>query len=148
MRLRSAEGDIVCLNTHLDHISALARERGSALIVEALARFRSEGLPLVITGDFNCNPDSPPYGIMTNWGCVDTFLAAGETESENTHTFHAFSGEDYDETQHHLLRRVDWILTLDGVKRIGVDAATIVREAQPPLYPSDHYPVVADLSFQ
>ena len=41
--------------------------------------------------------------------------------------------------------RVDWILTRDGTRHLHTSSSTIVRDAAPPLYPSDHYPVVSEL---
>ena len=41
--------------------------------------------------------------------------------------------------------RVDLILTHAGATAFQTTSCTIVRDAQPPLYPSDHYPVVAEL---
>lgn len=50
-------------NTHFDHMGEEARLESAALLsdsVRAIARLK----PLVIMGDFNCEPGSPPYQRM------------------------------------------------------------------------------------
>ena len=42
-------------NAHFDHISATARTNSAALVVERINKYK---LPTVLTGDFNCYPDS------------------------------------------------------------------------------------------
>ena len=47
------------VNTHLDHVGKEAQKNGLALIVEKIAEINPEGLPMVLTGDFNVKPDDP-----------------------------------------------------------------------------------------
>ncbi|HEX7069678.1 MAG TPA: endonuclease/exonuclease/phosphatase family protein, partial [Rhodothermales bacterium] len=51
-------------NTHFDHIGQEARRQSAMLIVERIAN-RAEDVPAIVTGDFNAEPDEPPYAIMT-----------------------------------------------------------------------------------
>jgi len=44
--------------------------------------------------------------------------------------------------------RIDWILTLDGSSSIRTQNYLVARDQEPPVYPSDHYPVVADLMLE
>lgn len=46
------------VNTHLDHVSPLARKNGLALIVSEIGKMNPSGLPMVLTGDFNIPPSS------------------------------------------------------------------------------------------
>ena len=57
---RSDGGELYWLDTHLDHKSAIARERGAALIAERLGAL-DPAVPLVVSGDFNCTPDEEPH---------------------------------------------------------------------------------------
>ena len=104
-------------------------------------------LPALVTGDFNCNPWDPAYRIFMSNGFTDTYRAAGNADTEASSTFHGFRGKDYFGLQWggSIFWRVDWILTRDGSPRVQTTACTIVRDAEPPLYPSDHYPVVAEV---
>ena len=41
--------------------------------------------------------------------------------------------------------RVDWLMLRSGQLPVQTTSCTIVHEAEPPIYVSDHYPVVAEL---
>jgi exonuclease III len=60
-------------------------------------------------------------------------------------TFHGFRGRGYSVNGDQSAWRLDWILARSGARSVSVKSCAIVRQAVPPLYPSDHYPVVADL---
>ena len=137
------------LNTHLDHGSRLARVEGARLILckmaELLASLGDEP-PVVVTGDFNCRPGTPVYRSFAEAGFVDTCLAKGKDERANT--FHAFEGAHYREPRPGLgPRRIDWILLKDPRRRIRVRSCSIVRDRdeRSGVYPSDHFPVLAEL---
>lgn len=130
--------EFIHLNTHLDHVSGEARRRGGRLITRWLEDVR---LPVLVTGDFNCNPGTPTYKIFAAAGFSDAHLRAGNPP-ENT--FHRFMGEGYGSSRE---GRIDWILLRDGVgERWEVRFCRVLRACEPPLYPSDHYPVVAGLA--
>ncbi len=153
-RFRSAHSGVsfLHLNTHLDHVSSLARAKGSELIVRRLSELQEDGLSAVVTGDFNCRPGSVPYLRFVASGFEDTFLAAGNEGDERGRTFPAFAG-----TRYSLMRwtdlargggrpcRIDWILVRNGRPRLRTEAQEIVRDlhAQSAVQPSDHYPVLA-----
>jgi len=135
----------VHLNTHLDHVSEMARVEGTKLILQRLQPAIEEDVPVIITGDFNCKPGSTAYRCFAEYGFVDAYTAAGHTAQVNT--FHAFQGRAYTPRPPEV-DRIDWILTRDGRQRFSIEACTIVDDAEPPLYPSDHYPVLADLTLE
>ena len=41
------------VNTHIDHVGPEAQEKGVRLVVEKIAELNKEGLPVIVTGDFN-----------------------------------------------------------------------------------------------
>lgn len=138
---------ILHLNTHLDHVSSLARREGSKLIVrrtvEISARTGQEP-PVIVTGDFNSRPGSPTYSNFTESGFSDTYLVAGNEEGANT--FHAFSGARFrDAHPERGPRRIDWILLKDLRGRLGTKSHRIIRDESSGLFPSDHYPILAEL---
>ena len=96
-------------------------------------------------GQIACFAGVSRYHLLRAYGFADTFLDAGGEDSAATFTFHGFDGERYWAANHHMAGRIDWILTLDGASSVQTKACVIVRDAEPPFYPSDHYPVVADL---
>jgi endonuclease/exonuclease/phosphatase family metal-dependent hydrolase len=141
----------VHLNTHLDHVSRLARIEGSRLILRRLAMLKDgSGLetPVVLTGDFNCRPGLSPYRTFVEGGFVDTYLAAGNEDLPDANTFHAFRGKNYQESRpHRKPRRLDWILLRTPQRDARVRSHRILRDGDEKagIYPSDHYPVMAEL---
>ena len=149
VRFRPVAGgpEFLHLNTHLDHISDRARVEASKLLLRWLDGPEADGAPVLLTGDFNCEPRSKAREVFDRAGFVDAHLAAGHGPAK---TFHAFRGEGFrgrDPSKEH---RIDWVLLRGGSRgeRWTVEGYSIVRDAEPPLYPSDHYPVVADLSLE
>lgn len=141
-RLEWIEGGLTLLhlNTHLDHISEMARMEGARMIVRQLQRLAQDGEPVIVTGDFNCPPTSVAHQIFEQHGFVDTYTAAGHAAA--TPTFHGFRGPAYVPDAQDA-DRIDWILLYDPFQRLHVSACEIIYDAAPPLYPSDHYPVMA-----
>jgi endonuclease/exonuclease/phosphatase family metal-dependent hydrolase len=143
------------LNTHLDHVSKLARVEGAKLILRKITELQEDGLPAVVTGDFNCLPGSLPYRSFVENGFEDAFLTAGNEDSEDSETFHAFKGLRYfllrcgERVRHGgKPRRIDWILLKDGRQRLRLEAHAIRRDraAKSAMYPSDHYPMLATMA--
>lgn len=150
------------INTHLDHIAELARVEGSKVIVQQ-AQDIGDHWPMIVTGDFNSRAWAPPdedpaaypppvesenlppagtaHGVYLKAGFRDAYLETGNQESLGTNTFHAFHGPDFPP----VALRIDWVLIRNGSQQIRAESCRTIRDAQPPLYPSDHYPVVAEL---
>ncbi len=145
-RFRMSSGtEFVHLNTHLDHISGRARQEGAKFILRRLGRL-AEDLPVVLTGDFNCNPGSKTYRIFADAGFGDAHLIAGNGP---INTFHRFRGEGF-RPKAGREARIDWILVRNASQNgvWTVESCEVVRDAEPPVYPSDHYPVLANLSLK
>ena len=143
---------IVHLNTHLDHVSALARREGSKLVARRAAEIseRTGVEPAtILTGDFNTRPGNAAYESLVDAGFVDTYLAAGNEDGEDANTFHAFKGARYrDRHPGRGPRRIDWILLKDPTGRLRVTSHDIIHDADEGagLYPSDHYPILVEFS--
>jgi endonuclease/exonuclease/phosphatase family metal-dependent hydrolase len=99
--------------------------------------------------DFNCAPASVPYRSFMEGGFVDTYLAASNEGSQGAHTFHAFEGPG------HLVmrcgirpRRIDRILLKGHQGRIRIRSHLIIGDydEESGIYPSDHYPGLAELT--
>lgn len=125
------------LNTHFDHRGREARLRSAQLIrrhVEMVA-----GSPVVLLGDFNALPGSRPYRALTedtgNLAELHDPLASFEPDDPSLATFHGFDGEAD-------AGRIDWILFNRQVEPIE---AWVDQYNEDGRYPSDHYPVVADV---
>jgi endonuclease/exonuclease/phosphatase family metal-dependent hydrolase len=152
--LTNTDLSILHLNTHLDHVSAPARREGTKLVVEKIAEISDrtgENPAIILTGDFNARPNSATHKNLTESGFIDTYLAAGNQEDQGSNTFHAFEGKSYrDKHPARGPRRIDWILLKDPRGRLRTESHSIIRDAEEDagLYPSDHYPIVADFGLQ
>ncbi|MEN9934820.1 MAG: hypothetical protein RLZZ387_1399 [Chloroflexota bacterium] len=138
LALPEAGAELLHLNTHLDHISEPARAQGATLIAERLGALWADGVPAVVTGDFNCPPGSAAHHALLAAGLEDSHarLHGGAPVM----TFHGFKGDGFQPQPHDALDRIDWVLA----RGLRPTACAIVTDAVPPHYPSDHYPVVTD----
>ena len=59
LRERTSGRTFCFANTHTDHISELAREKGMLLVIERMKEFGA-GAPIVFTGDHNCRETEAP----------------------------------------------------------------------------------------
>jgi endonuclease/exonuclease/phosphatase family metal-dependent hydrolase len=143
VRFRDRRNDVefCMLNTHLDHVGELARQNGAALVRTYVGELDG-GLPVVVTGDFNCTPAQKPYQIMIaeddkqpDSNLVDTRSITQQSPLGPDSTWNGFR-EIVPE------RRIDFIFVRPGtiVKRHRTLADRVQDR-----FPSDHLPVVADL---
>ena len=148
LRVRGGASEFVLMNTHFEDGREGERSRleASRLIADRLGTIAPRS-PAILTGDFNCNPWSGPYRTFIDRGFTDTYRDAGHADSQLSSTFHAFKGAQYFALEYgdEIYWRVDWILVRNGTQPIQTTSSTIVRDASPPTYPSDHYPVVSEL---
>ena len=140
LRLRDKTDNSVIFvaNTHWDHRGDEARLNSAKMIRQRLAEL-AEDAPVIIMGDFNCNEDSRPYGVLISdesddtIGLADSYREMVPQRDPQEATFHGFRGDLKGS-------RIDWVLhSLD----LKVLAADIDRTHEDNLYPSDHYPVTA-----
>ncbi|MEX0887734.1 MAG: endonuclease/exonuclease/phosphatase family protein [Phycisphaeraceae bacterium] len=142
LRERHTGRTLLHANTHLDHVGATARLEGARMIVAELQRRVTPGELVLLTGDFNAAPGSPPHRALLDAGYIDTYLAAGEVDDRRGWTFHDFTGKASAEHG-----RIDWILALPNPAPPHATNAHVIRDAEPPLYPSDHWPITVDLDW-
>ncbi len=117
--------EVLVANTHFDFDSRV-QEKSAGLVMNFLSEFPKD-LPVIITGDFNCNPGSPAYEVFRLQGFGEVF------ENIDITTFHAFKGRV---TGEHL----DWILFRGGLVPVF---RQVIRDSFSKRFPSDHYPVQA-----
>jgi endonuclease/exonuclease/phosphatase family metal-dependent hydrolase len=134
---RSPLNSIYVVNTHFDHVGKRSRLE-SAGIVRQLTDTLG-GKPVIVMGDFNCGPGSPPYEVLTgDRGNLaelhDTYVALNHSEID-AGTFNAFQGRRSGP-------RIDWILCN---RRLRPLQSEIDRRQFGERFPSDHFPVTATL---
>lgn len=118
-------------DTHLPYREedGAARARGAALIAQRIATL-PEGVPVVVTGDFNDVPGSDAYRTLA--ATLQDAWTAAPRRSGPEATFHNFTGKAD--------KRIDWIWS-KGLRARRVQTITDHRNGH---YPSDHFPVLAD----
>lgn len=133
-------------NTHLDHVSYLARINGLKLIVRNIFEHQKHygKTPVVLMGDFNATPSSKTLRSLEKYLLNDSCLFE-LNNSYNMLSARAPIGRSY----HGFRGRVDgspidYIFTS---KEIVPRMVKIRRDSFDSNYPSDHYPVVAELEF-
>ena len=127
------------VNTHLDHISQLARERQIGMALADAAAYPAD-FPQILTGDLNCSAGNPALQAILEAGWTDTYQAVhGILNPGNT--FHAFLGAAADNTE----GKIDWIFVRG---RLRVRGAEIIKTEEGGRYPSDHYFVSADMEME
>jgi endonuclease/exonuclease/phosphatase family metal-dependent hydrolase len=138
------------LNTHYEDgpWGAESRREATRLIISRMQALSGGELPVIATGDFNWNPGGEEHTRFLEAGYVDTYLAAGHVDGAVS-TFHRFEGEGYDARRYsdgaNTFWRIDWVLVRSRAGAAAVRSCEVVTDSQPPCYPSDHYPVVAEL---
>ncbi len=132
--LRDRETDqlLRVLNTHFDHRGPKARLESASVLIQQAGL--GDDLPLIVTGDLNAGEDSPPLARLHEAGLRDSFRAA-HPAAENVGTFHGFRGRAGE-------NKIDYVL-VDS--RWQVTRAEILRDNEEGRYPSDHFPVFAEL---
>jgi len=137
----AGDAELFILNTHFDHIGVTARHESAKLIAKWLGQ-HAIGLPVIVTGDFNCDDRSDPYrsllGTAEPPALVDSFREIHVERSEREASFHGFRGTEAG-------TRIDWILHGPQFK---ATAAAIDRSSRSGRYPSDHFPVTAELQYR
>ena len=121
------------VNTHLDNTGEKARAEGLSLILRKIAEMNPQGLPLLVTGDFNMTIDDPSMAPIKKemYDC-----RAIATKSDNLDTAHDW-GKHYSS--------IDFIWE----KGFGscVEYETLTKAYGGRAFISDHFPVKAKLLF-
>lgn len=127
-------------NTHLDHESQPSRLKSAALLASRIAQ-REPPDPVIVTGDFNAGEDNPAILYLKNANgrspvkLVDTFRVL-HPHADAVGTFNAFEGR-LDGP------KIDYVFVEPDAR---VREAGIIREQRDGRYPSDHYPVYAEIT--
>lgn len=133
LTVKSTGKQFYYVNTHLDHRGAVAQQKGLDLIVSRIAEMNPEGLPMILTGDFNVESDSPVLTEL-NTRMLDARKTAEKTDSRAT--FNGWGSS---------------AIVIDFIYYSGFSSCpeyeTIVRQYEGVPYISDHYPIMARLKF-
>ena len=127
-----------CFNVHYDHQAMIARKESSKLILEKIKTIAGNA-PVILTGDFNGDHSSEWYQLIANSGnLLDTYKRVAVPYKPNG-TFQGF-GPNLNPNQ-----VIDHIFTSSHftVSRWGV-----LTDSYNGKFPSDHFPVLAQITLQ
>lgn len=129
-------GEFYFWNTHFDHRIQQARQNSAQLVLDRVRQL-PERLPVILVGDFNAAHDTNPVyqALVGDEAFADTWKQAKQ-KGHDIGTFHNYEGPRPNGS------RIDWILTQGPVDVLSSEVVTFSKDGQ---YPSDHFPVIADL---
>ncbi|HCN48403.1 MAG TPA: endonuclease/exonuclease/phosphatase [Chryseobacterium sp.] len=133
---KKSKKEFLAMNLHFDHIGNVARVRSSELILKKIKELNPKNLPVTLSGDFNLTDDSEPIKILSQ-NMKDTFYHSETKHYGPVGTFTAFNVNEIPK------ERIDYIFT-KGFKIRSHRHINDRRENL--LYPSDHFPVIVNLS--
>lgn len=124
------EGRLIRIyNTHLDHVSKMARTLGMSSIIQRIYEdAEAFQTPFLLTGDMNALPDEPCIREALNSGLIDF------TQSVKT-SFHGFGRVKEN-------NKIDYVLANRDFNLLGVEVWDGKKDG---LYLSDHYPIACQV---
>ena len=137
-KIKKSGKKFLVMNLHFDHVGDVARVNSSKLILEKIKELNPQNLPLTLTGDFNLTDDTEPIKIISQ-SLDNVFYHSRKPHYGPVGTFTAFDVNTVPKD------RIDYIF----VKGFEVQSnRTINDRRENLLYPSDHYPILAEISFK
>ena len=127
---------IFVFNNHWDHESQVSRKNSAQMLINKIKELKIPA-HIIVMGDFNAGENNPAFRILIDDAFVklkDTFRALKPAAKE-TGTFNGFDGVSTGE-------KIDAILVSATFKIINADILHTNRNGT---YPSDHFPVTAEL---
>ncbi|WP_026690547.1 endonuclease/exonuclease/phosphatase family protein [Alteribacter aurantiacus] len=120
-------------NTHLDHESQEAREKGIELLLNKMKEDKKEGNSQILMGDFNVSGHNTVLNILNE---NEQLTNVHSSMGQQCCTFHNFEGKTAGEP-------IDFIFFSSDLNHQYTE---IVKANENGRYPSDHYPVVSVFS--
>ena len=137
-KCRKSGRKFLMLNTHLDHKGVKAREEGLRLVCQKAEELNKDGLPVVVTGDFNIKPGDPAFVGMEGSGLEDVRVKADIKDQKGS--FHGWGKES---------KIIDYIF-VKGFSAFPMFRTVTQKypdEAGEPHFVSDHFPIISCLIF-
>ncbi len=173
LRDRSNGSMLTFANTHTDHKSELARKEGMLLVIDRMREFAPKGTPIVFTGDHNCRETEAPARAVCKI-LKDSFYASEASPVGPWRTFNGWHWRDSEYSAMDALKvparvrnarkgspdadrqkngghiwedcgaRIDYVYVSKDVRVLSYEAHADPRPGKM-LYPSDHFPVTAEI---
>ncbi len=130
------------INTHLDHVGKIARQEGVTLLLSR-ANALANGLPIIMTGDFNATPESDVIKHVTDVNSPKHLIHSKDIAVEKSGTdwtFHGFGKVPMERREF-----IDYVFVSKGIK---VAKHSVLPEKLDDIFISDHSVVVAQIEIK
>lgn len=127
---------LAVFNTHFDHVGKVARTESAKLILTKMKEI-ADGLPIIVTGDFNGTADSEPIVTLTEGGMLNTCSVA-EVVYGPIWSFHDFGRIPVVNR-----RLIDFIFVNNS---ISTNRYSVIGDKPDNGYLSDHTPILTSLT--
>ncbi len=125
-------------NVHYDHQGVVARKESSKLILQRIKKIAGNA-PVIFTGDFNGSNTSEWYITIANSGLLKDTYNQVEFPYANNASFNGFgANKQSNDIIDHIFTTGDFTISKWGV----------LTDTYYGKFPSDHFPVLAEISFK
>lgn len=131
---KATDKEFVVFNTHLDHVSDLARINGIKVVLDKIEEFGS--IPALLIGDLNAEEDSETYLSATKVFDDTKYM----TESTMTSCTYQNWGQSLDRNC------IDYILS--SKTGFNVEKYEVITDTFDGVYSSDHFPLMSTLTLE
>jgi len=118
-------------NTHFDHRGKEARTNSARLIIQQIKKINVENYPVLLTGDFNLEPETEQIQYIKSY-LKDAKEVTAAIKLGPSGTFNAY------DFQTPVTRRIDYIFHSE---EINVETYAVLSDNEDGRYASDHLPV-------
>lgn len=136
---KNTERKFYIFNTHFDHKGEKARAESAKLVLEKIDKINSEGHPVILMGDLNATPETESIQILAK-KMNDSREISKEVKFGPEGTFNKF------EPGERVTRRIDFIFT--SKENVEVVKYAVLSDLKDFKFPSDHFPVLAEIEFE
>lgn len=140
----------IIANTHYDHIGKIANKNSAKVLQHELSSIEPRGITL-LCGDFNSSEQTPAYKEILSCGFTDSSTAKEVVCYGMPFTYHRFLMDQYKTDLFRIQQEHDRVFrTIDHVFHCGeikILRYGILGDNRSGIYPSDHCPVLCDISF-
>jgi endonuclease/exonuclease/phosphatase family metal-dependent hydrolase len=132
-------GIFYVFNIHYDHVGQKAREESSRLLLNKINEINTDNLPIILMGDFNVTKDNTAYKTIEASNLHDSTDRSKTPSIGPKGTFNAFQWDLLPENV------IDHIFVTE---HFTIHRHGILTDNYGKKYPSDHFPVMVEVSLE
>lgn len=138
---KATQKEFFFFSTHLDVSGTEARTKGAQLLLDTIPVIAA-GYPAILVGDFNSTQNTSYYKLMVSGNNIkDTYdLTYNKTNAQRT-TYNGYNASASGSN------RIDHVFTTTAPQVKINSWAILIEDAFNGKYASDHFPVMAEISF-